>query len=226
MDITPLAIFEYTQSQRRGDGARALQPYEVYNRFIPWQKKACKLGVVEFKRHRYTSTELVHYFNECVRTPGTPNCYVNVKRLDGSANILLWRHSDGGISQLRLTEEEERNVGGATWAALELMNVDDFAKEVRLRPKRGRSRARLTVEQDDLVASAEQNRMDQFGGMLGSSATAAKKNAQLVRDEIHGSDQAEAYGFAQEPAVAASVVTATSRGTTASEEDYFQSLGL
>lgn len=226
VNVTPLAIFEYTQSQRRGDGARALQPYEVYNRFIPWHKRVCQLGLVEFNKHRYTSGELVDYFNEHVKAPGRRKCNVEVRRLDGPANVLLWRHSDGAISQLRLTEEDERNIGGATWTELDLMNADDLAREVQLRPKRGRSRARLTAEQDGLVASAEQNRLDHFGGILGSSATAAKQNAQRVRDQMHVSDQAQAYGFPQEIAVAASVAKVTPRGTTASEEDYFRSLGL
>jgi len=198
--ITPAAIFAYTQMQRRGDGARQLTPHEVYERFIPWHERICRRGLVFFMSMRYTSEELVGFFDEHAKSPGKVKPLpVLVKRLDGHANTLLWKKPDGSTSELTLVDEDERSIGNVTWKGLELLNEDDARRESALEPARRKSRGRLTVKQQSLVAMAESNRArDEMGCLEGDTIRGARANAEDKRNLARGAAQAEAYGTDRE----------------------------
>jgi hypothetical protein len=193
--ITPAAIFGYTQNVRRGDARRRLSPQEVYDRFIPWETRVCRKGLVEFMKMRYSSDELAEVFNEHAKAVDSSRrpLKIPVKRIDGYAKHMLWRRPDGSAGVIELVDEDARNVGDVTWKGLEFLNEDDESQEEALRAARRKSRARVTVEQQDKVREAEKNRSDiGFGGLSGGSLRAARENAQAERDEKRGRAQAEA----------------------------------
>lgn len=84
INLTPAKIWEDTQEQRRGDARRKLTPREVFERFVPWQSRTCRRGLVHFMSMRYSSDELVEHFNQHAQQTGKSNPLpVPVKRLDG-----------------------------------------------------------------------------------------------------------------------------------------------
>jgi len=197
INITPAAIFKYTQAQRRGDAARELTPQEVYERFIPWHERICRRGLVNFRSMRYTSEELVDFFNDHAKNPGKPKPLpVLVKRLDGHANTLLWRKPDGSTSVLTLVDEDERSIGSVTWKGLELLNADDIWCEKTLEPARRKNRGRVTSKQQSSLAATENNRVrDETGGLEGYTVRDARANAEERRNAARGELQATAYGI-------------------------------
>lgn len=196
--LTPESIFRYTQAQRRGDAARRLTPREVFERFIPWQSRVCQRGLVNFMSMRYSSDELVHYFNEHARQPGKlAPLPVRVKRLDGHPHILLWQKSDGETAVLTIVDEDARSIGSVTWKGLEFLNADDVWREERLKPGRRKSRNRVTVKVHSDITKADSNRAtNEMGGLEGDNARSARANAEAKRNASRGAIQAEAYGIA------------------------------
>lgn len=228
--ITPAKIFEYTQTVlRHGDAKRKLTPREVYERFIPWQTRTCRKGIIEFMSMRYSSEELAELFNEHAKAPDSVRTplEIPVKRIEGYAKQLFWRRSDGSVGTIELVDEDARNVGDVTWKALEFYNEDDASQEEELRPARRRSRGRVTVKQQGKAEKAEKNRADiGFGGLEGGSLRDARKNAQAERDEKRGRAQAEAFGV-KVPAVRAAKAqpgASNPAAATSSELSYLQRL--
>lgn len=198
VELTPAAIFNYTQAQRRGDAARKLTPREVFERFIPWLTRFCRRGLVNFMSMRYTSDELVEHFNEHARQPGRPApLSVRVKRLDGHAGILLWQKADGTTAVLNIVEEDARSIGSVTWKGLEFLNADDSWREEMLKPARRASRNRVTVRTHSNVVKADGIRAgNEMGGLEGVSAKSARANAEAKQNARRGAAQADAYDIA------------------------------
>jgi hypothetical protein len=196
--LTPAAIFDYTQEQRRGDARRKLTPREVFERFIPWQTRICQRGLVNFMSMRYSSDELVQHFNEHARQPGKrAPLPVRVKRLDGYPLILLWQKSDGTTAVLNIVEEDARSIGSVTWKGLEFLNADDSWREERLRPVRRASRNRVTAKVHASAVRAESIRAgNEMGGLEGITAKSARANAEAKQNARRGAAQADAYGIA------------------------------
>jgi hypothetical protein len=226
--ITPAAIFAYTQKLRRGDAGRWLSPREVYDRFIPWETRVCRRGLVEFMKMRYSSEELAEVFNEHAKAADSVQkpLEIPIKRIDGYAKHLLWRRSDGSAGVIELVDEDARSVGDVTWKGLEFFNEDDDNQEEELRPRRRQSRNRVTVKVQEGVQKAERNRADMgVGSLAGGNLRDARENAQAKRDEKRGRAQAEALAV-EVPAVRASKAQ---RGTAqpvvaSSEGSYLQRL--
>lgn len=196
--LTPAAIFEYTQEQRKGDARRKLTPREVFERFIPWQTRTCQRGLVNFMSMRYSSDELVDHFNEHARQPEKrAPMPVRVKRLDGHPLILLWQKSDGTTAVLNMVDEDARSIGSVTWKGLEFLNADDSWREERLKPVRRASRNRVTAKVHASAVKAESIRAEnEMGGLEGVTAKGARANAEAKQNARRGAAQADAYGIA------------------------------
>lgn len=201
--LTPAAIFEYTQDQRRGDARRTLTPREVFERFIPWQTRICQRGLVNFMSMRYSSDELIEHFNEHARQSGKrPPLPVRVKRLDGHPLILLWQRSNGTTSVLNIVEEDARSIGSVTWKGLEFLNADDSWREEKLKPARRASRNRVTTKVHASAVRADSIRAgNEMGGLEGITAKSARANAEAKQDARRGAAQADAYGIANDGVV-------------------------
>ncbi|MFL9888234.1 hypothetical protein PQR66_34785 [Paraburkholderia agricolaris] len=195
--LNPASIFRYTQAQRRGDAARKLTPREVFERFIPWQSRTCQRGLVNFMSMRYTSEELVDFFNEHARQPGKRvPLPVRVKRLDGHPHILLWQKPNGETAVLNIVDEDARSIGSVTWKGLEFLNADDEWREETLKPGRRTSRSRVTVKVHSQVARADNIRAaNEMGGLEGDNVKSARANAETKRNASRGAAQADAYGI-------------------------------
>jgi len=172
--ITPTAIFKYTQKQRRGDAARVFTSHEIYDKFVPWRRKACCKGLIRFAGPRYWSQELTEFFNDCVKSPGKiPNPFVEVKRLSGAPTNLLWRRPDKTVGMLEMVDEDQRGFSLATWKSIELDRYDDGIQEAQLREKKTRSRGQIRVTQHEKVAAAERGRGDAGAEFHGSTVKLA-----------------------------------------------------
>jgi hypothetical protein len=214
VDLTPAAILKYTQAQCRGDAARELAPREVYERFMPWRQRICQRGLVNFMSMRYTSEELVDFFNEHAKSSGKLGpLRVVIKRLDGHANTLLWRKPDGSTSMLNLVDEDERSIGSVTWKGLEFLSEDDSWREKTLEPARRKSRGRVTVKQHSKLVKAENNRAaDEMGGLEGDTIKGARANAESKRNAKRGAKQAQALDVNSEGLNTAKKAPSNGRG--------------
>lgn len=222
INLTPAALWDDTQEQRKGDARRKLTPREVFERFIPWQSRICRRGLVNFMSMRYSSDELVEQFNEHARQPGKRDPLpVRVKRLDGRAHILLWQKPDGTTAVLDLVEEDARSIGSVTWKGLEFLIADDSTREVSLKPRRRASRDRVTSKAHASVVRADNARAEnEMDGLEGATAKAARLNAEAKRDARRGAAQAAAYGIASEEVT----VSRSDKPSMGAESSYLQRL--
>jgi hypothetical protein len=112
VDITPDAIFRHLQAARIADGKKQLTYRETLTRFIPWQERLVRRGLVSFGNLRFTSDALVALFNEKAEhsTEKDRLLKVKVKRLGGDPRSLIWLQPNG----------EEG-----------LLSIDDFAQKLQ-----------------------------------------------------------------------------------------------
>ncbi|WP_321854682.1 hypothetical protein [Paraburkholderia tropica] len=229
--ITPEALHRWTQRQRFGDARKILPEWQVYDRFVTWKPRVCRDGKVVFMDRRFSAPELKTFFNEHRKARRPGSCSVEVKRLNGPANILKWRTPDGTIVDLEMIPEDQWNTGDVvTWMEVELQNMDDSPQSgtQSQKLKRRANAHRLTVAEDESVSKTEGNRA-LLGGLQGSSVAEAKDNARKQREKADRQREAQAYGLTSyesaPPALETPVIPLPAE-SSAEEEDFYRSLGL
>jgi len=185
VDITPDAIFRHLQAARIADGKKQLTYRETLSRFVPWEERLVRRGVVWIQNLRFTSDSLVALFNEYAEHPNKEDrkLKVKVKRLDGDPKSLIWLQLSGEEGLLSIVDEDARRIGNVSWKGVELLHVDEVAREEALEVPRARSRARLTQAQNDkLVEAAHTRAQNDLGGAVGDTIPEARARAKAKRD--------------------------------------------
>ncbi|WP_250481713.1 hypothetical protein [Caballeronia sp. NCTM5] len=206
LDGSPAEIHRWIDEfVRKGDRARKLPPRQVYSRFVPWKHYKCQRGVIHFKKKlRFTSPEVKALWAEHVKTRESERAplMVEVKRLDGFVDCLIWKKPNGQEAILHLVDEDARRVAHMTWREHNLSLESDSRRKVDNEPARRRSRNTITTEQDAELETAERNRtVTSADEMAGESVTDAKNQTTLARERKWGAKQAEAAGVKVEPIV-------------------------
>jgi hypothetical protein len=200
-DGNPRKLFEDTQKKRRADGARRLAHREVFSRFVPWKKYTCREGLIHFKKKlRYWSEELKKLWNEHVKTPKPYRrvLTIQVKRLDGTTQIIVWKKPNGEEGLLRLVPEDARRMGILSWSEAEMTFESDSMRKPANDAKQRESRDRVTVEQNSEIAAAEKVLMTNGKDLEGMSIADAKERGTAQRDREWGAKHAAAAGIVNE----------------------------
>ncbi|MDQ0620998.1 hypothetical protein [Paraburkholderia graminis] len=206
-DGSPAEIHRWIDKfMRKGDRARKLTPRQVFSRFVPWKHYKCQRGIIHFKKKlRFTSPELKALWAEHVKTRASerPPLMIEVKRLDGFLDCLIWKKPNGREGTLHLVDEDARRVAHMTWREHNLSLESDSRREVDNEPARRKSRNALTtVDQGQQIEAAERNRtVTAADEMAGESVPDAKNRTTLARERKWGAKQAQAAGVKAESIV-------------------------
>lgn len=171
-----------------------------------WKHYKCQRGIIHFKKKlRFTSPELKALWAEHVKTRASerPPLMIEVKRLDGFVDCLIWKKPNGREGTLHLVDEDARRVAHMTWREHNLSLESDSRREVDNEPARRKSRNTLTtVDQDQQIEAAERNRtVTAADEMAGESVPDAKNRTTLARERKWGAKQAQAAGVKAESIV-------------------------
>ena len=183
--IHPHSLWHWYQNRPAAGQRAKLEPWEAWERFIPWKDATVSAGKIRFLRQRWTSPELAALYDAHMSRPAKKRGRLNIeiKRVGAHATTLKWRGEDGRGGDLHLIDEDAFMLGKMTWKELELRNADDAFQAEASEPANNRSRNRLTSKQQNKVAAAERRRNatveTAFGG---PTITEARRNAVVRRD--------------------------------------------
>ncbi|WP_250452503.1 hypothetical protein [Caballeronia sp. ATUFL_M2_KS44] len=196
--ITPAEICTYLQNERIAAGIPQLTYREALTRFVPWEPRLSRDGLIYFKGYRFTSSALVVLHNQYAERPLKEDrkLWVKVKRLDGKAKKLLWLLPNGEEGILDMVDEDARRVGDASWKEVELIALGEAEQAAELAEASGRSQAWLTTGQHVNITDAARNAaQSDLGGLGGENVKAARANAKKKRDAKRGEDYLKAKGI-------------------------------
>lgn len=196
--ITPAEICTYLQNERIAAGIPQLTYREALARFVPWETRLSRDGLIYFKGYRFTSSALVVLHNRYAEKPLKEDrkLWVKVKRLDGKPKKLLWLLPNGEEGILDMVPEDARRVGDASWKEIELIQMGEAEQAAEVAEASGRSQAWLTTGQHANITDAARNAAQKdLGGLGGSSVKEARANAKKKRDAKRGEDYLKAKGI-------------------------------
>ena len=183
--IHPHSLWHWHQNRLPADQRVKLEPWEAWERFIPWKNATVSAGKVRRFRQRWTSPELAALYDAHMRLPVQTRGRLNIeiKRVGAHATTLKWRSQDGRGGDLHLVDEDAFMLGRMTWKELELRNADDAFQVEASEPANNRSKNRLTSKQQNKVAAAERRRkVTVETAFEGPTITEARRNAVVRRD--------------------------------------------
>ncbi|MHA6881757.1 hypothetical protein [Ralstonia pseudosolanacearum] len=150
----PKDIFDWNQSQRRGDAAVSWTDREIYERLLDVQPATLNRKGVRFASATYTSARAGAFLQANLKK-GHSSIRIEVIPVPSSNRVLVWKEPDGKYSLLVMTRQDQARLGGSGWVQHKNANRFDAAKRSE-RSRRNRRKPGTVVprRRADLLADA------------------------------------------------------------------------
>ncbi|WP_157636942.1 hypothetical protein [Burkholderia ubonensis] len=205
---TPKDIFVSQQAERRGDARRQWSEREILSRFIDWESRTVRCGLVHFHGLRYESAPLkvLAEKHAGLRREAREKLVVLVKRFTADPHHLIWKHTlEDEEKLLTIIPEDIRRVQNLSWQEFYLTQHADTVLKNESESKRRKSKRRVTAEQHKVIAEAERTRAanGDIHDLAGTSVANAKALGIIQHERAWGEREAAALGFEKRNAMPA-----------------------